>query len=243
MTTAVNPVGTDRDIAGPFPRAQVLEQLLSERHSCRGFRPDPVPRPVIKSFLALAQKTASWCNSQPWQVTIASGAATDKFREALLAHVQKPETKPDPDIPFPREYRGIYLDRRRECGFQLYESVGIARGDRIASGRQGLENFRFFGAPHVAIITTEEPLGVYGAVDCGAYVANFMLAAQSFGVASIAQAALATQSKFVKSYLNIPQERQMVCGISFGYEDSAHAANAFRTNRAALPDTIDWVEE
>jgi len=59
MTTAVNPVGTDRDIAGPFPRAQVLEQLLSERHSCRGFRPDPVPRPVIKSFLALAQKTGN----------------------------------------------------------------------------------------------------------------------------------------------------------------------------------------
>lgn len=243
MTTSVNSVGNDRDIAGSFPRALVLEQLLSERHSCRGFRPDPVPRPVIKRFLTLAQKTASWCNSQPWQVTIASGAATDKFREALLAYVQKPGTKPDPDIPFPKEYRGVYLERRRECGFQLYDSVGIARGDRDASGRQSLENFRFFGAPHVAIITTEEPLGAYGAVDCGAYVANFMLAALSFGVASIAQAALATQSKFVKSYFKIPQERQMVCGISFGYEASDHAANAFRTNRAALQDTVNWVDE
>ena len=48
-----------------------------------------------------------------------------------------------------------------------------------------------FGAPHVAIVTSDEALGVYGAVDCGAYVSNFMLAAHSLGVGSIAQAALA----------------------------------------------------
>jgi nitroreductase len=223
-------------------QAATLEQLLSERHSCRGFRSEQVPRDVMKKFLSLAQKTASWCNSQPWHVTITSGAATERFREALLAHVAQ-GGKPSADIPFPREYRNAYLERRRECGFQLYDSVGIKRGDREASGLQSLENFRLFGAPHVAIITTEEPLGTYGAVDCGAYVANFMLAAQCFGVSSIAQAALASQSKFVRAHFGIPDDRLMVCGISFGYEDASHPANGFRTRRAALEDTINWVEE
>jgi hypothetical protein len=65
-----------------------------------------------------------------------------------------------PDFPFPREYHGVYLGRRRECGFQLYETVGIARGDRVASARQGRENFRLFGAPHVCIVTTDEGLGL-----------------------------------------------------------------------------------
>jgi nitroreductase len=148
-----------------------------------------------------------------------------------------------PDIAFPREYRGVHLLRRRECGFQLYESVGIARGDRAASARQTLENFRFFGAPHVAIVTTEVELGVYGAIDCGAYVANFVLAAQSLGVATIAQAALAAHSPFIRDFFSLSADRQIVCGISFGYEDTDHPANSFRTSRAPLPEMVTWIED
>jgi len=40
------------------------------------------------------------------------------------------------------------------------ETVGIARGDRVASARQGRENFRLFGAPHVCIGTTDEGRGL-----------------------------------------------------------------------------------
>ena len=64
-------------------RIAVLEELLSERFSCRAFSPDPVPRATIERILAAAQKTASWCNSQPWQLVITSGEATRKFHDAL----------------------------------------------------------------------------------------------------------------------------------------------------------------
>ncbi len=221
--------------------AACLDRLLAERHSCRAFLPDQVPREVIERILAMSQRTASWCNSQAWQLVVAGGAATERFRAALLKAAGSGEQSWD--IPPPKAYLGAYLDRRRECGFQLYESVGIAKGDREASARQGLENFRLFGAPHVAIITSPEPLGPYGAVDCGAYVANFMLAAKSLGVASIAQAALASQSALVRSHFRIPEDRQVVCGISFGYEDLAHPANAFRTRRAPVTEVVTWVED
>jgi nitroreductase len=231
-------------MAMPVTRKQKPEQalpaLLSERHSCRAYLPQPVEDTVIMRILELAQRTASWCNSQPWQVLITRGEGTERFRRALYEHAAG--AKPDPDFAFPREYRGVYLERRRECGFQLYESVGIARGDRVAYARQGLENFRFFGAPHVAIITTDEPLGIYGAIDCGAYVSNFMLAAQSQGIASIAQAALATQSRFIRAYFGLGEDRRVVCGISFGYEDRAHPANQFRTSRVKLDDVVTWID-
>jgi hypothetical protein len=45
-----------------------------------------------------------------------------------------------------------------------------SRGDKAAYAKQALENYNFFGAPHVAIIHTDEALGIYGAIDCGAYV-------------------------------------------------------------------------
>jgi nitroreductase len=218
-----------------------FEQLLKERYSCRAFLPQQVDTAAITRMLEIAQRTPSWCNSQPWQVVITRGAGTERFRDAIVEHAASHERKPD--FAFPREYRGIYLERRRECGFQLYESVGIARGDRAASARQTMENYRLFGAPHAMIVTTDEALGVYGVLDCGAWVNNFMLAARNLGVASIAQAALAAHPQFVRAHFGLPAERLVVCGMSFGYEDADHPVNRFRTSRAAVDGVVRWVDE
>jgi nitroreductase len=229
------------NIAPPRDRADLLEQLARDRYSCRGFRPDALPRATIDRILTIAQRSPSWCNSQAWQLTVGSAAATDRVRTALLAHVQRGGAA-KPDLDWPREYRGVYLQRRRECGFQLYAATGVARGDKEAAERQRLENFRFFGAPHVAIVTTEEPLGTYGAIDCGAYVAMFMLAARACGVASIAMAALAAYADFWREQWGLDAQRQVVCGLAFGFEDAAHPANGFRTSRASVSDAAQWVD-
>src|SRR3546814_3934948 len=39
-----------------------------------------------------------------------------------------------------------------------------------------------------------------------------------------------------RSHFAIPDERVIVCGISFGYEDRSDPANAFRTRRAPIGD-------
>ncbi len=221
-------------------RVGILARVLGERYSCRGFRAEPVARGTIERILELAQRTPSWCNSQPWQVAMIGGAATQRLSDALVAHVLA--AKPQPDFAWPAEYRGIYQERRRECGLQLYEAVGVVRGDKAAADRQRMENFRFFGAPHVAIVTTEAPLGIYGAIDCGSYVGHFTLAARALGVASIAQAALAAYPDFWREHLGLGADRNVVCGISFGYEDAAHPANRFRTTRAAVPGVVSWFD-
>ena len=102
-----------------------------------------------------------------------------------------------------------------------------------------LENYRLFGAPHVAIVTTEADLGPYGAMDSGGFVALFTLAAQARGVASIPQAAVAAQAPFLRDWFGIPEHRQILCAISFGLEDTDHPANAFRTERAPLSEVLD----
>ena len=232
---------------GETSAARALDRLVRERHSCRAFRPEPVARELIEQILSTAQRSASWCNSQPWQVIVTEGTETDRFREALFAHASAQSwadqrTRPEqPDFDFPLRYTGLYKDRQRATGWALYDSVGIAFGDREASGRQVLENFRLFGAPHVMIVTTEADLGVYGAIDCGGWIANVMLVAQSRGVATIAQAALAGVAGFVRNWFALPPERQIVCGISFGYADAAHPANSFRTTRAPLAEVVRFV--
>jgi nitroreductase len=220
----------------------VFESLLAARYSCRAYEADPVPRPVIERIVRAAQRTASWCNSQPWHAHIISGAEKEAFRKVMYETAAS-GAESAPDFPWPREYVGVYQARRRESGFQLYDAVGIAKGDKVVAAKQALENFNFFGAPHVAIITTTEPLGVYGAVDCGAYVSNFMLAALALGVGSIAQAALARRSDVVREHLKLADDRRVVCGISFGYPAHAHVINSYRTSRAPLSEAVTFVGE
>src|SRR6266550_117800 len=96
-------------------RIGVLEELLNERYSVRAFLPREVPRETIEHVLSVAQRTASWCNSQPWQVLIASGEAKEKFRKAIYAEAAS-GAKDDLDFTPPREYLGVYLVLRLLLG-------------------------------------------------------------------------------------------------------------------------------
>lgn len=218
--------------------ASDLDALFADRHSCRAFLPDQVPQKVISEIIATAQRVPSWCNAQPWKVTVTSGDETDRFRAALQDEVA--QGSPDPDVAFPREYTGEYLDRRRTCGWQLYDAVGVQKGDREGSGREMMRNFALFDAPHCAILSSPRELGTYGALDCGGFVTAFTLAAQARGVATIAQAAIAGYGPFLHRYFAIPGDRLILCAISFGFADSGHPANGFRTERAKLCEFVDW---
>lgn len=218
-----------------------LETVLNDRWSCRGFTSDPVPEATLRRILELAQRTPSWCNTQPWHTHLLGGEAAQQLAKVLTDAAVSGAL--DTDFPIPAGYHGVYDDRRRAAGYALYESLGIERSDREARSMQMLKNWSFFGAPHVAIITTDRDLGVYGAVDCGGYVANLVNAAHDAGVASVPQAALAFYSAEVKRFLDLPEDRMVLCGVSLGYADLAHPANSFRTERATVDDAVTFVTD
>jgi nitroreductase len=216
-----------------------LTDILKSRYSCRAFRPEPVPDEVISRIVAAARHAPSWCNAQPWQVAITRGDATDRFREALAAQVDM-GSPPEPDLAWPTSYTGVYSDRRRACGYQLYQAAGIAKSDVVQRQAQMRRNYALFDAPHVAIVSSPAELGAYGAMDSGGFVTAFTLAATALGVATIAQAAIAAYAPTVREHLGIAESRLILCAISFGYPDADAAVNQFRTDRAAPSDIIDW---
>lgn len=221
-----------------LPDLEALDALLKERHSCRAFLQTEVERGVIEGILRAAQKVPSWCNAQPWKVTVTRGEETDRLRQALTEAAMAGGHAPD--LAFPAGYSNEYQARRRECGWALYEAVGVAKGDRAGSARQMMENFNLFGAPHCAILSSPAELGPYGAMDCGGFVSAFTLAAQAAGVATVAQAAVASYAPMLHEMLEIPEDRLILCAISFGYADTSHPANGFRTSRAPLDDFATW---
>ena len=105
-----------------------------------------------------------------------------------------------------------------------------------------MQNFKFFGAPHVAIITTEADLGSYGAMDCGGFIALFTLAARAMGVASVVQASVTGYAPSIRRHFGIPENRLIQTSITFGYEDKTHSSNGFRTERAEIEDVVNIVK-
>lgn len=214
-------------------RFDILFQILTDRYSCRAYQPDPVPRHLIEQMLLAAQRTASSCNTQPWRVHIVSGNARHQLSQQLYAEARD-HPREGGDFDFPVRFVDEYRERRYTCGMQLYDSVGIARHDKAARAEQMLENFRFFGAPHVALIFNEADMGAYGVVDCGAYVTNLMNAATALGLGSVPQAAIACYPHIVKPFVAAPEHHQLVCAVSFGWPNPQHPINQFRTQRADL---------
>ncbi|WP_136442887.1 nitroreductase [Pacificoceanicola onchidii] len=218
--------------------AEALRALLDRRFSCRAYQPEPVPRESIEAALADAQRVPSWCNSQPWMVHACGVEETERLRAALTSHIETATHAPD--IPFPQSYEGVYKDRRRTCGWQLYDAVGVEKGDRAGSAAEMRKNFAFFGAPHFLLVTTPKKLGAYGVLDCGAFLTAFLLALEARGIASVPQAAVASYSGFMRDWFDVPDDRDVLVGASFGIADGDHPANSFRTERADLPEVVIW---
>ena len=220
-------------------KIDTLDQIHAGRYSCRAFLPDPVPQADLERIVQSARQVPSWCNAQPWQVEITRGDATERLR-VKLTETAMAGTPPAPDLDWPSKYTGDYAERRRTCGFQLYDAVGIEKSDRAGRAAQMMRNYAFFDAPHVAIIHSPAELGPYGAMDTGGFVAAFTLAATALGIATIPQAAIAAYAPLLKEHLDIGDDRLILCAISLGYPDVDAPANRFRTERATVDDIIRW---
>lgn len=218
-----------------------VRDVMVNRRSCRAFAKNAVPREKIVELLDAAQRAASWCNTQPWEVIVTEGEATDRFRDGLYRHAEERGRDYTFDIAMPSAYTGVHLRRRREAGRQLYEALGIERGDHVGSARQALENYALFGAPHVAVITVPRELGPYAVLDTGLFVSNFLLAAESLGIGAVPQAALASFSGYIRDYFEIYDDRLVLLGISFGWPDRNHPANSYMTDRGSVDEFVTWV--
>ena len=216
--------------------AATLESLLRARRSVRGFSPDTVPQPLILRALGTAQQAPSNCNAQPWLVHVVSGEVIARMRTMLLDAASSSTVSPD--FPPTREYAGVYRERRIDSAKALFAATGVTRGDDDARRRSLLRNFNFFDAPHAAFIFMPSWCGVREAADCGMFAQSLMLALTSLGLASCAQASLSHYAGPVRRALGIDEKQRLLFGLSFGYEDVAHPANATRTDRAPIEQSV-----
>ena len=196
-----------------------LTDAVKTRRTIRAYKPEPVPEPIIREVLEIAREAPSNSNTQPWRIDIVSGAARDELQQRIATEMRA-GAKPSPTFPPGGSgLKGRYKERQRECAFQYFAAVDIARDDKAAQRRLSMKNFEFFGAPHAAFLSYPETMHRANAIDLGIFLQTIMLLFVERGIASCPQGALAAYPEPVKAMLPIPEGNAILCGLSFGYPD------------------------
>ncbi len=218
--------------------ADIYADIVNSRKSIRGFKPEPVPAELLDQVFNVSLRAPSNCNTQPWQVHVASADAIEKLRTVMPAAFVKGEFTMD--FPYDGSYEGVYKDRQYGAAHALYDAVGIKREEKDKRNEVFMRNFSFFGAPHVAFLFLPEPFGLREACDLGMYAQTLMLSLVAHGLACCPQTALSFQADLVRSSLGIDAGNKLLFGISFGFEDTQNPINDARTDRGALGDMVHF---
>jgi nitroreductase len=218
----------------------VLEAIES-RKSIRAFTEQSVPQETVEKILQIAQRSPSGTNTQPWHIHVCAGGVKDAITEDVLTLAKSGKALPYEDYDYyPKHWEDVHRERRRGVGWGLYGLLGIKKGDREASSRQGARNFKFFDAPVGLFITSDAYLGKGSWSDTGMYIQTIMLAARGFGLHTCAQAAWIQYQEPVFRHLNIPSNQVLVSGMSLGYADENAIENTLVSDREALENVASF---
>ncbi|MGR8949055.1 MAG: nitroreductase [Gammaproteobacteria bacterium] len=212
----------------------VLEAIKS-RKSIRAFTDQNVSKDTVTEILNIAQRSPSGTNTQPWHVYVCSGAVKQAITNDVLALAAAGQATPyEENDYYPASWKDVHRNRRRGVGWSLYGLLGIKKGDREASARQGARNFKFFDAPVGLFVTTDAYLGRGSWADTGMYIQTIMLAARGFGLHTCAQAAWIQYQGPIFKHLQIPDDQVLVSGMSLGYADPDAIENTLISEREDL---------
>jgi len=217
---------------------------VKKRKSTRAFKPDPVPRKILREIMELALRAPSWANTQPWEFVIVGGSKLEEIKQSLVA---KLDEEPTLDIARPWGFPEPYVSRVGRLMATEQEIRGIKREDREGRGWWRLQGLGNYGAPAVIYILIDrgfyfqdEGINAWLLFDCGLVAENIMLLATDYGLGTVAQAQAVNYPGVLREALGIPDSKLIVLGIAIGYPDEEDPINSFRSEREPLDSVAKW---
>ena len=218
------------------------DDVVLGRRSIRGYKPDPVPKALIREVIELAMRAPSSLNTQPWNFYVVAGEPLDRIRrgntERNLAGV--PESR---EFRGHGVYQGVHRERQKESAGQLFEAMGIEWGDKEGRKDWVLRGFRQFDAPVSIVVTYDRSIhgGDIGPFDCGAVTNALVTAAWSRGLGCVVNSQGIMQSPVVREHAGIPDDQVIMICVAMGYPDESFPANAVVSRRKPVEDAVAFV--
>lgn len=218
------------------------DEVVLGRRSIRGYKPDPVPKALIRQVMEMAMRAPSSLNTQPWNFYVVTGEPLDRIRagntERNLA-----------GVPASREFRshgayqGVHRERQKAIAGQLFEAMGIDWGDKTGRTDWVLRGFRQFDAPVSVVVTYDRAIhgGDIAPFDCGAVTNALVNAAWSVGLGCVVNSQGIMQSPVVREHAGIPDDQVIMICVAMGYPDDDFPANAVVSTRKPVDEAVVFV--
>lgn len=207
------------------------------RRSIRAYTRDAVPIETVREIVALGRHAPSGSNIQPWRVHVLTGHTLERLgtsiQQAFLA--DEPGHERDYDY-YTDPIEEPYLARRRQCGWGLYGTLEIARGEHAKSKAYRASNYNFFGAPVGLVFSIDRNLEIGSWLDYGMFLQTIMLGARARGLHTCPEASIASYPDIVRRELAITKDFVIICGMAMGYADPEAIVNTFQPPRIGLDD-------
>ena len=130
---------------GPIEGCQMhVAEAVATRRTIRAFADKPVPFETMRRILDQARMAPSGCNFQPWEAIVLTGEPLSSLQERLL--VSPPDDPMEYDFSAPGKVEK-YQNRLHSLGTRMYNSMGIARGQKEQRAEFMRGNLLSFGAP------------------------------------------------------------------------------------------------
>jgi len=206
----------------------------------RGYKPDPVPKKILREILDIATRSPSTLNTQPWEITVVSGEVLDNIRWGNIEMLNSGAT-PEPETPF-KPFEGKYRQRQVELAIQIFQLMGIAREDKVKRAEWMQWGYRFFDAPAAFILCIDKSLdeSVMNLLDIGAMTQTICLVALHYGLGTCINDTGISFPEVVRKFTHIPESKRMVICIAIGYPDWDFPANKLESTREPVDNIATW---
>lgn len=234
---------------------QGFSEFIATRRSTREFKPTPISEELINQLLTDALSAPSWSNTRPFKIAVASGEVRDRISAEFAQRWQvlsrfrnnglwiklkilfRRYGLPTSNRLMIRPYVSELKPRAERVGRELYEWIGIKRGDRLARDQQWGRNYDFFGAPVALFIFIHKSLHVYAANDAGLMLQNLILSAHARGLGTCLQGAVILWDDVVREEFEISDDYRLLTGLAIGYPKAARI-NEFKAHRISPEEVV-----
>ena len=213
--------------------AKKFDELMTARHSVRYFQKKEIPEKTLKEILGTALKSPSWCNSQSWNIYVASGKTLSEIKKIWIPKSNE-GIKGYSDLP--PAHRTTASERSQKVMDKLFKDIGeFIKDPKLLPESQKI----LFNAPTIVYLTIAKGSSEYSILDLGGLEMSILLAAKSHGVDSLVAYECIKYPDILRKFCKIPDNENIIIGIALGYEDD-NIVNKFRAEKLTVDEACHF---
>lgn len=222
--------------------ASSVSEALASRVTVRQFQDREVDPTLLRSLVARALRAPSSGNLQPWKLHVMTGRTLADFKAAATERTLSSGMEEPTHPAYPPKLWAPYRDRRFKVGEDMYALLGIPREDKAKRLMWLAQNSKFFEAPVGIIVTGDKRLAMPQYMDVGIMLQTLMLLAREQGLHTAPQGWWRHFPSVSHDILDIPEEEEVLVGMSMGYAAPNADVNRLRSDRATVDELVTFYD-